>query len=160
MISGHVKGRLVYELPVFHSWSLLLKLDPSAFLANPELIAALEKRSTAISCNGERVLFHQGDAPAGVYILHHGEVTLTLESAGGKPILSSQAGAGSLLGLPGLVGNEPYTLTAIAGTGAEVSFVSRDQFTALMQSDPLLSLKILQVLAAEVRSARKAILKR
>jgi glutaminase len=137
-----------------------LKLDPSAFLANPELIVALEKRSTAISCNGERVLFRQGDAPAGVYILHKGEVTLTLESAKGKPILSTQAGAGSLLGLPGLVGNEPYSLTAVARKGAELSFVTRDQFTALMKSDPLLSLKILQVLAAEVRSARKAILHR
>ena len=137
-----------------------MKLDPSAFLANPELIAALEKRSTAIPCNGEQVLFRQGDAPAGVYILHLGEVTLTLESAKGKPILATQAGAGSLLGLPGLVGNEPYTLTAVARKGAEVSFVSRDQFTALMQSDPLLSLNILQVLAAEVRSARMAILQR
>jgi glutaminase len=137
-----------------------LKLDPSAFLANPELIVALDKRSTAISCDGERVLFRQGDAPAGLYILHKGAVTLTLESAKGKPILSTQAEAGSLLGLPGLVGDEPYSLTAVAGMGAEVSFVSRDQFTALMQSDPLLSLKILQVLAAEVRSARKAILER
>ena len=114
-----------------------MKLDPSAFLANPELIAALEKRSTAISCDGEQVLFRQGDAPAGVYILHQGEVTLTLESAKGKPILSTEAGAGSLLGLPGLVGNEPYSLTAVAREGAEVSFVSRDQFTVLMQADPL-----------------------
>jgi CRP-like cAMP-binding protein len=85
-----------------------LKLDPSAFLANPELIDALEKRSTAISCTEERILFRQGDAPAGVYILRQGEVTLTLESAKGKPILSTQAGAGSLLGLPGLAVNEPY----------------------------------------------------
>ena len=137
-----------------------MKLDPSAFLANPDLFAALEKRSTPISCNGERVLFRQGDAPAGVYILHQGEVTLTLESAKGKPILSTQAGAGSLLGLPGLASNEPYSLTAVARKGAEVSFVSRDQFTALMQSEPPLAIKILQVLAAEVRSARNAILQR
>jgi CRP-like cAMP-binding protein len=160
MIPGHVKGRSLYESLAFNPRSLPLKLDPSAFLANPELIDALKKRSTAIACNGEQVLFHQGEPPAGVYILHQGEVTLTMESAQGKPILSSQAGAGSLLGLPGLVGNEPYTLTAVARKGAEVSFVSRDQFTALMQSDPLLSLKILQVLAAEVRSARNAILER
>jgi CRP-like cAMP-binding protein len=56
--------------------------------------------------------------------------------------------------------NEPYTLTATARSGAQLSFVSRDDFTALMQSDPLLSLKVLEVLAAEVRSARQAILQR
>jgi CRP-like cAMP-binding protein len=142
------------------SRSLQLKLDPSAFLANPELFAALDERSTAVSCTDDRVLFRQGDDPAGLYILHKGSVTLTMDSAKGKTILSTQAASGSLLGLPGLVGNEPYSLTAIAHKGAELGFVTRDQFTALMKSDPLLALKILQVLAAEVRSARKAILQR
>jgi CRP-like cAMP-binding protein len=65
-----------------------------------------------------------------------------------------------VLGLPGLIGNEPYTLTATARSGAKLGFITRDDFTALMQSDPLMSLKVLQVLAAEVRSARQAILQR
>jgi CRP/FNR family transcriptional regulator len=137
-----------------------VKLDPSAFLANPELIVALASRSTAILCSVERVLFRQGDDPAGLYILREGAVTLTMDSLQGKPLISTEAAAGSLLGLPGLVGNEPYTLTATAHEGAKLSFVTRDQFTDLMQSDPMLSLKILQVLAAEVRSARNAILER
>jgi CRP/FNR family transcriptional regulator len=137
-----------------------LKLDPSAFIANPELFAALKQRSTAISCNEDRVLFRQGEHPAGLYILHTGDVTLTMDSVKGKTILSTQAAPGSLLGLPGLVGNEPYSLTATAHQGAELGFVTRDEFTALMKSEPLLALKILQVLAAEVRSARRAILQR
>jgi CRP-like cAMP-binding protein len=65
--------------------------------------------------------------------------------------------AGSLLGLPGLISGEPYTLTAIARNGARVSFVSRDDFTSLMQTNPLMALKMLEVLAAEVRSARHAL---
>jgi CRP-like cAMP-binding protein len=137
-----------------------VNLDPSAFLANPDLIQALQKQAATISCAEDRVLFHQGDAPVGLYILNQGQVTLTMDSPKGKPLLSAQAASGSLLGLPGLIGNEPYSLTATARRGAELSFLSRDQFTALMQSDPHLSLTILQVLAAEVRSARKAILQR
>jgi CRP-like cAMP-binding protein len=62
-----------------------------------------------------------------------------------------------LLGLPGLIGDEPYTLTAIARDGARLSYVPRDEFNSLMQSNPHLSLKILEVLAAEVRSARRAL---
>lgn len=137
-----------------------MKLDPSAFQADPELIQALEKRSTPIQCGDERVLFRQGDVPSGLFILSQGEATLTMKSAAGKPIISTQAAPGSVLGLPGLVGNEPYTLTAVARGGAQLRFVSRDDFAALMQSDPFLSLKVLQVLAAEVRSARRAILQR
>jgi CRP-like cAMP-binding protein len=137
-----------------------LNLDPSAFVADPALIQALEGRSNSIVCSDDRVLFRQGEIPEGLYILDKGEATLTMNTPTGASILSTQAAAGSLLGLPGLIGNEPYTLTALARTGAVLSFVSRDDFAALMQTDPMLSLKVLQVLAAEVRSARNAILQR
>ena len=137
-----------------------MNLDPSAFLAEPELIQALEKRSTPISCDQERVLFRQGDAPAGLYILHKGEATLTMRTWSGESVISLQTSAGSILGLPALIGNEPYTLTAIARSGAQISFVSRDDYAALMQANPLLPLKVLRVLAAEVHSARNAMLHR
>ncbi len=134
-----------------------MQLDPSAFVADPELVQELEKSSIPIPCEADRVLFCQGDAPVGVYIVHEGEATLSMNSDEGKPLVSVQTTAGSLLGLPGLIGNHPYSLTAIARTGAKVSFVSRDHFTTLMHSNPLLSLKVLQVLAAEVRTARIAL---
>ena len=134
-----------------------MKLDPSAFVAVPELIQALDRYSSAIKCGEDRVLFHQGDAPAGLYILNTGDATLSMTSLSGDSVVSIQAAAGSLLGLPSLIGNQPYTLTAIAHNGARLSYVTRDDFTMLMQAEPFLSLKILQVLAAEVRSARQAL---
>ena len=134
-----------------------MKLEPSAFVADPELIQALEKNSTAITCDADRVLFKQGDHPKGLYILDKGETTITMASPTGELLMSIQAHAGSLLGLPGLIGNEPYTLTAIARNGARLSFVPRDEFTSLMRADPLLALKMLQVMAAELRSARQAL---
>jgi CRP-like cAMP-binding protein len=82
---------------------------------------------------------------------------MSMTSQAGEAILSLQTTAGSLLGLPGLIGNQPYTLTAVGRCGARISFVTRDDFTALMQSDPNLALKILEVLAAEVSSARRAL---
>jgi CRP-like cAMP-binding protein len=78
----------------------------------------------------------------------------------GESVISLQTTAGSILGLPALIGNEPYTLTAIAHSGAQLSFVSRDDYAALMQANPLLPLKVLRVLAAEVHSARNAMLHR
>lgn len=137
-----------------------MNLDPSAFVADPQLVRALEDRSTPISCLREQVLFRQGEPPLGLYIVHRGEVTLSMDSRQGNSLMTFQATSGSLLGLPGLIGNEPYTLTATALGGAQLRFVDRDSFLSLMQSDPLLSLKVLQVLAAEVRSARSAILER
>ncbi|MGA3344354.1 MAG: cyclic nucleotide-binding domain-containing protein [Terracidiphilus sp.] len=134
-----------------------MKLDSSAFVADPDLIQELEKKSTEISCAEDRVLFKQGDSPQGLYILDQGEITLTMDSPNGQKVMQVQAYPGSLLGLPGLIGNGPYTLSAIARDGARVSFLPREQFTAAMQANPELSFKILQVLAAELRSARQAL---
>jgi CRP-like cAMP-binding protein len=134
-----------------------VQLDPSAFLADPELIQALEKRATPVSCGEDRVLFRRGDPPMGIFILRTGEAAISMISDSDTIDLSCHATAGSLLGLPGVIADQPYSLTAIARKGANVSFVSKDEFNDLMQSEQSLMVKILQVLAAEVRSARLAI---
>jgi CRP-like cAMP-binding protein len=137
-----------------------MKLDSSAFVADPKLIEALSRRAIELSCGADSVLFRQGDAAAGLYILHHGEVTLAMATPAGEAVLSTEAAPNSLLGLPAVIGNHAYTLTATARSGAELGFVTRDDFTALMESDPLISLMVLQVLAAEVRAARQTIFER
>jgi CRP-like cAMP-binding protein len=134
-----------------------LKLDPSAFVADTELLDALETRSTWIVCDEDRVLFNQGELPSCLYILRAGSATLSMNSQSGKPIMSIPVSAGALLGLPGFVGNQPYSLTVTASKGAELGLVTREDFSELMLSHPALSLKVLGVLAAEVRTARHAL---
>jgi CRP-like cAMP-binding protein len=134
-----------------------VQLDPTAFLADSELIRALNEHATPVVCDTDRILFKQDDPPVRLYILHEGQATLSMASQQGQAILSVEARSGSLLGLPGLVSDQPYSLTAVAHAGARVSFLGRSEFTAIMQSNPALAFKILQVLAAEVRSARHAL---
>lgn len=132
-------------------------LDSSAFVAEQDLIDALEHRSIRIACEEDRVLFKQGESPQGLYILRRGKASLTMESATGVPIMSVTTVPGSLLGLPALVGNEPYTLTATAHKGAELGFIRREDFSSLIMTDPTMAVRVLRVLAAEVRTARHAI---
>lgn len=134
-----------------------MNFDSSSFIAEKELIEALEKRSSTIVCSESRSLFVQGGAPAGLYILRKGSASLTMESPTGGSLMSITLHPGSLLGLPALIGNEPYTLTATADKDAELGFVSREDFNSLMISDPSLAVRVLRVLAAEVRAARHAI---
>jgi|HubBroStandDraft_5_1064220.scaffolds.fasta_scaffold160059_2 CRP-like cAMP-binding protein len=134
-----------------------MNLDSSAFIADQTLIQGLEEQSTPIVCNEERVLFRQGDEPAGLYVLKSGGVTLSMSSNAGEELVAIEAAPGSLLGLPGLVGNQPYSLTAKAGAGTELAFVAREAFSELMRAKPSLAFKVLQILAAEVRSARGAL---
>lgn len=134
-----------------------MKMDPSAFVAEPDLVEALKRHSTPVSCDQDRVLFHQGDSPDGLYIFHQGVVRLVMRSQLGDTLMNLQAIEGSLLGLPGLIGGAPYSLTALAQKGAEVSFVSREDFAKVMLSVPTVAVGILRVLAAEVRTARMAL---
>jgi CRP-like cAMP-binding protein len=76
-------------------------------------------------------------------------------TASGRAVICLNAGPGSVLGLPGIVANEPYTLTAIARKGSEVRFMTRGDFEDLLRTEPSLNFKVLQVLAAEIRSARQ-----
>ncbi len=136
-----------------------MKLDSSAFVADPALVQALEQRATPVDCTQDRLLFRQGDAPTGLFIFHNGEVVLSMNAPNGQSIVKITAAPGSLLGLPGLVSNQGYSLSAKARRGAQISFLNRDTFSKLMLSEPSLSMMILRVLAAEVRTARQALSK-
>jgi CRP/FNR family transcriptional regulator len=128
----------------------------NAFVADPELILELESRAKPIPLGPDRIFFHQGDVATGVYLLRKGTVTLTSRS-NDEAILSLKVGAGSLLGLPAVIATKPYTMTAQATQGAELSLVTCHDFVELMQTTPLLSFQVLKVLAEEVRFARQTL---
>jgi CRP-like cAMP-binding protein len=134
----------------------LVNFDASAFVGDVELIRTLKERSRPVDCSEDRALFYQGDDPVGVYIVHSGVVALTMRSRDGEAVLEMTAEPNSLLGLPAVVSNSRYSLSAMASRGAEVSFVPREEFSKMMLAEPGLAVLILKVLAAEVRTARIA----
>jgi CRP-like cAMP-binding protein len=118
---------------------------------------ALDKRSKPVSYDEGHILFSQGESPRGLYILRDGEAALIMQSPSGRVVFFLHATAGSLLGLPAVVSNEPYTLSAIVRKDSEVRFVSRDDYEELIQAEPTLYPSVLQVLATELRAARLAL---
>ncbi len=58
------------------------------------------------------------------------------------------------------IGNVPYSLSDPAKKGTLVSFVEREEFSRLMLTDPSISVGVLRELAAEVRTARMALVER
>lgn len=130
---------------------------PNSFIANPKLFQALEQRSVSMPCSKGRILFMQGETPIGLYLLTTGKASLIMKTEKGQEVVHLSVGSGSILGLPAIVSNEPYTLSAMAHHGSEVNFLARKDFEELIQAQPSLYPKVLEVLAAEVRSARLAL---
>jgi CRP-like cAMP-binding protein len=127
------------------------------FAANAELVHALDKVSQQVSCSDGCTLFTQGQVCTGLYILRSGEAALVLKSAMGQRVKCLTIHAGSLIGLPGVVGVKPYTLTAMVRPGSQVRFVTRADFERIIEAEPSLYPGVLHVLAAEVRAAQLAL---
>jgi CRP-like cAMP-binding protein len=75
----------------------------------------------------------------------------------GRTMLSLRVSAGSLLGLPAIMANCPYSLTATAEKQAEVYRIGSEDFKEMIHQDSRLCLEVLRILACEVHSARSAL---
>lgn len=95
-----------------------MMLDTTAFVGEEALVKALRDHSTPLDCGDGRVLFRQDDSPDGLYIIHDGDVTLSMHTLDGKQVMDIAAQPGSLLGLPGCVSGTGYSLSAVAHKGA------------------------------------------
>jgi CRP-like cAMP-binding protein len=124
--------------------------------AELELIEALRSYAMPIFCGQDQTLFTQGEACSGLYVLESGKAALVMNAPSGRAIFFLNAGPGSLLGLPAVVGKVPYSMTAMVKKGATVRFVTSYDFEKLIEADPQLYPEVLQLFAAEVRSARLA----
>jgi CRP-like cAMP-binding protein len=94
------------------------------------------------------VLFREGDVPAGVYILHAGEVDLVHERAATRT-----AQAGEILGLSAVISGRAHLSTAVARTFAEVAFIEGDEFRSLVDDHPAIWFSVLRQLSQDVNES-------
>src|SRR5208337_1772559 len=93
-------------------------MEHKSSVAGARLVQALVVRSQPVAGTEDRTLFNRGETPTGLYFLQSGEAALLMKSHTGQTVMCRHARSGSLLGLPGIIGNEPYTLIAILRKGS------------------------------------------
>jgi CRP/FNR family transcriptional regulator, cyclic AMP receptor protein len=101
----------------------------------------------------EAVLFVEGQAPRGVYMLCKGRVKLTMNSSDGRTLIARICESGELLGLQAVVSGEPYELTAEALQPCQVNFVRRDDFLRLLGEHADFSVAAMRQLSTGYRQA-------
>ena len=90
-----------------------------SFKLDSELETKLRGSARCISKQAGALLFNQGDAVTGVYILSKGRARMTLHSPDGRIHLEEIVERGGLLGLPAAISGNPYSLSAEVLSDAE-----------------------------------------
>lgn len=114
---------------------LICKLRHSGFFCDlPKgSLEELEKVKYASAYPQGAVLFVEGQAPRGVYIVCGGRVKLSTTSREGKTLILRIAQAGEVLGLHATVSGKPYELTGETLQPCQLDFIRRDDFLRFLQ---------------------------
>jgi CRP/FNR family transcriptional regulator, cyclic AMP receptor protein len=111
----------------------------------------LAARSNLKSYASGQLLFSEGDACAGLYVVASGRVRIFKTSANGREhVLAIEGPGSSIAELPVFDGGN-YPASAAALEPSELVFVSRKDFRAMCLEHPEVALKVLQVVGARLR---------
>lgn len=82
------------------------------------------------------VLYSEGQAPRGVFLICRGSVKLSISSGDGKTLITRIAQHGEVLGLSSVLTGNPYKATAETLEPSQVNFLKHDDFVKFMREFP------------------------
>jgi len=98
------------------------------------------------------VLFYEGEAPRGLFVIHSGVVDLEFSGRNGVSKSLRTAHPGEVVGLSYAVSNTAYDCTARVRTAAKVGFVPLMELHHMLDETPSLWLTIAQFLSEDVNA--------
>ena len=130
-------------------------MDSHNLIPSLELTKRLERLATIVHKPKGAILFHRGDSASGVYLVRNGEVSLSIEcdDAIFPPRIMT---SGFLVGLPGTVSGNPYSLTAEVVEDAELAFIPRKAVLDLLRENSALCFQVMEMLSEEITQIRSA----
>lgn len=123
----------------------------------PDLLRALDEVSHKMTLPGGAILFVEGQAARGIFIVCSGRVNLSTTSREGKILILKSAEEGQVLGLSATVSRSRYETTAEAATPCQVTFIDRKHFLKFMLDHSEVGLHTAQCLSRDYQSAYRDI---
>lgn len=147
-----------YGLPIIEN-CLICNLRSERFFCDlpRTALTAFEKIKYSSAVPPGAVLFVEGQAPRGMYVLCRGRVKLSTTSREGKTLILRIAEPGEVLGLHATVSGRPYELTAETLQASQLNFVKREDFLNFLQEHGDACLRAAQHLSQNCQSAYEMI---
>ena len=128
----------------------------------PVVSEALEQAALTTSYPTGAVLFAEGQAPRGVFIVRRGRVKLSICGSDGRTLILRMVDSGSPLGVAAVVSGRNYEATAETQEPSEISFLRHNDLLRLMRTHGEVALWVTQHIsedyAATCREIRDLIL--
>lgn len=103
------------------------------------------------------ILFVEGQAPRGMFIVCSGKVNLSTTSREGKILILKTAHAGEALGLSASISGVGYETTAETATPCQLAFIERKRFLELLESHSEMGAHAAQCLSRDYQTAYRDI---
>src|SRR5205814_9812986 len=103
------------------------------------------------------ILFVEGQAPRGLFIVCAGKVNLSTTSREGKILILKTVEAGGTVGLSATISGMPYEVTAETSTPCQLGFLDRKHFAELMEAHSEIGVHTSHCLSREYQSAYRDI---
>ena len=97
-----------------------------------------------------KVLFAEGEAARGVFILRTGRATVSISSSEGRVVILQIARPGDVLGLNSALRNESYNTTVQTIESTRTHFISREQLVEVIKENQPVAYAISQILSREI----------
>jgi CRP/FNR family cyclic AMP-dependent transcriptional regulator len=124
---------------------------------SPAVVDALELESLTTTYPTGAVLFAEGQAPRGMFIVRRGRVKLSICGSDGRTLILRIVEAGGALGVAAVVAGYKYEATAETQEPCEISFLRQSDLLRLMRQHGELALWVTQHISHDYASTCREI---
>ena len=114
---------------------------------------SLTERETLQHRPAGTILFNEGDAPRGIYLIHSGVMELLMRARNGDWKRMRTVAAGGILGLESVVSLRPHDFTARALAPCDLGFIEKESFLRLLDDSPAIWFSVLRLLSQGVNAS-------
>lgn len=155
---GEEDVKAPYGLDIVEECSQCANANPGFFCGFSEtVLRALNQISHKSTLPAGAILFVEGQAPRGMFIVCSGKVNLSTTSREGKILILKTAVAGEALGLSSSISGMSYETTAETATPCQLNFIDRKHFMELMEAHSETGVHVAQCLSRDYHAAYRDI---